>query len=83
MTTEAFYDRHTTRPFQPFTIRLGDGPALRVDHPEFLAYAPKGRTTVVYRRDGSFQVIDLLLVTGLDVQAPRNGRKAARSRWGK
>lgn len=80
MTTEALYERHTARPFQPFTIRLGDGQALRVDHPEFLAYAPKGRTAVVYRRDGSFQVIDLLLVTGLDVHAPRNGRKAARSR---
>ena len=45
-----------------------------------LAYAPKGRTAVVYRRDGSFQVIDLLLVTGLDVQAPRNGKTTGRGR---
>jgi hypothetical protein len=45
-----------------------------------LSYAPKGRTAVVYRRDGSFQIVDLLLVTGLDVQAHRNGRKAARGR---
>jgi hypothetical protein len=80
MTTDALLERHRARPFQPFSIRLGDGQSLRVEHPEMLAYAPKGRTAVVYRRDGSFQIIDLLLVTGLDVQAPRNGRSAGRSR---
>jgi len=80
MTTEALYERHHARPFQPFAIRLGDGQALRVEHPEMLAYAPKGRTAVVYRRNGSFQIIDLLLLTGLDVDAPRNGRRPRKTR---
>ena len=69
---------HQARPFQPFSIRLGDGQSLRVEHPEMLAYAPRQRTAVVYRRDGSFEIVDLLLVTGLDVRPSRSSR--ARSR---
>ena len=75
MTTEALSKVHTTRPFQPFVIRLGDGQALPVEHPEMLAYAQKQRTAVVYRDDGSFEIIDLLLVTGLEVLPPSNGSK--------
>ena len=78
MTTEALYKLHQARPFQRFSIRLGDGQSLPVDHPEMLAYAPKGRTAIVYLRDGSFEIVDLLLVTGLEVAAPRKGRKARR-----
>jgi hypothetical protein len=80
MTTEQLYKVHRVRPFQPFSIRLGDGQSLRVEHPEMLAYTPKSRTAVVYRKDGSFEIIDLLLVTGLDVHAPRNGRSPAKRR---
>jgi hypothetical protein len=60
---------------------LGDGQSLAVEHPERLAYAPKHRTAVVYRPDGSFEIVDLLLVTGLEVPPPKNGRshKASRS----
>lgn len=80
MTTEALYKLHQARPFQRFSIRLGDGQSLPVDHPEMLAYTPKGRTAVVYRRDGSLEIVDLLLVTGLDVGGPRNARKPRRAR---
>lgn len=79
MTTQALHQLHIARPFQPFTIRLGDGQALPVDHPEMLAYAPKSRTAVVYRKDGSFEIVDLLLVTGLEVGLPRGGRRARRA----
>jgi hypothetical protein len=71
MTTESLSKLHQTRPFQPFVLRLGDGQALPVNHPEMLAYAPKSRTATVYRPDGSFEIVDLLLVTGLEVF--RNG----------
>lgn len=67
MTTEALSKLHQARPFQPFVLRLGDGQALPVDHPEMLAYAPKSRTATVYRSDGSFKILDLLLVKGLEV----------------
>jgi hypothetical protein len=75
MTTNELYKLHIARPFKPFTIRLGDGQALPVRHPEMMAYAPKQRTAVVYQPDGSFEIIDLLLVTGLEVHAVRNGHK--------
>jgi hypothetical protein len=73
MTTEALYKLHHARPFKPFIIRLGDGQALPVPHPEMLAYAPKQRTAVVSLADGTFEIIDLLLVTGLEVPSARRG----------
>ena len=76
MTTNELAKLHQARPFRPFSIRLGDGQRLPVRHPEMLSYAPKSRTATVYRADGSFEIIDLLLVTGLDVQA--NGQRARR-----
>ena len=78
MTTEALHKLHVVRPFQPFSIRLGDGQALPVEHPEMLAYAPKSRTAIVYLKDGSFEIIDLLLVTGLEVHPPKTGTRTKR-----
>lgn len=79
MTTAELARLHQTRPFRPFVIRLGDGQALPVQHPEMLSYAHKGRTATVYLDDGSFQIIDLLLVTGLEVPTSTNGRRAKRA----
>jgi hypothetical protein len=50
---------------------------LPVPHPEMLAYAPKSRLATVYLKEGSFEIVDLLLVTGLEVM-PSNGRKHSR-----
>ena len=75
MTTDALYKLHTAQPFTPFYLRLGDGQRLPVAHPEMLAYAPKSRLATVYFTDGSFEIVDLLLVAGLEV--PTNGRKRA------
>jgi hypothetical protein len=80
VTTDQLLRVHRPRPFQPFSLRLADGQRLRVQHPEMLAYSPKARTAVVYRSDGSFEIVDLLLLTGLDIHAPRNGKAAARDR---
>jgi hypothetical protein len=76
MTTEALHKLHATRPFVPFYMRLGDGQRLPVEHPEMLAYAPKSRLATVWFNDGSFELVDLLLVTGLEVMP--NGRKLKR-----
>ena len=77
MTTEALHKIHAARPFVPFFLRLGEGQKLPVRHPEMLAYAPKSRLATVYLKDGSFEIVDLLLVTGIEV-APSNGRKHTR-----
>jgi hypothetical protein len=75
MTTEQLSKIHQTRPFDRFSIRLGDGQVLPVEHPEMLAYSPKSRTAVVYLKNGDFEIIDLLVVTGLEVHRGRNGKR--------
>ena len=70
MTVEQLKNVHGARPFRPFTVHMGDGRSFRVDHPEFLARSPSGRTIVVYQPDESFSVLDMLLVTELEVHPP-------------
>jgi hypothetical protein len=76
MTTTELHGVHTLRPFVPFYLRLGDGQRLPVHHPEMLAYSPRSRLATVYLEDGSFEIVDLLLVTGLEVTP--NGRRRRR-----
>ena len=65
MTIEQLKKMHESRPFEPFDIHLADGRALPVEHPEFLARLPAGRTIMVGLSDGTFEIVDLLLVTSL------------------
>ncbi|MDA1273353.1 MAG: hypothetical protein O2960_04780 [Verrucomicrobia bacterium] len=52
------------QPFEPFQIRLADGRALAVPHPDFVAVAPQ--RIVVVGEDSSWTVIEPLLVVSLD-----------------
>ncbi len=56
---------HQARPFQPFEIHLADGCSLPVEHPEFLAITPPGRTIGVGLEDGTIEIVNLLVVTSL------------------
>jgi hypothetical protein len=69
MTLEQLRAVHQARPFQPFTIHLADGRKLRVPHREFLSHSPTGRTIIVYDAGEEFSIVDLLLVTRLQVHA--------------
>jgi hypothetical protein len=60
-------------PFQPFVIHPADGRDVPVNHREFIASVPSGRTVTVYQPDDTMNVIDLLLVTGLDVRPAPSG----------
>jgi hypothetical protein len=55
-------------PFQPFTLHLADGGAIPVRHREFIMPSPSGRTVIVYQPDDSFNIVDLMLVTDLEVR---------------
>jgi len=70
---------YQAEPFRPFVLHLADGRAVPVHHREFLASAPSGRTVIVYQPDDSFNVVDLLLVTDLEVrpEAKKNGEQGA------
>jgi hypothetical protein len=61
------------QPFQPFTIRMADGRAIDVAHPDFVALSHSVRTVVVSQPNESYSVLDLLLMTELQVSA-RNGQ---------
>jgi hypothetical protein len=68
MTIEQVRTFYTAEPFRPFTLHLADGRAIPVVHRKFLAWAPSGRTEIVYQPDDSFNIVDLLLVTDLEVK---------------
>ena len=57
------------QPFQPFHIRLADGRALAVPHPDFVAVAPQ--RIVVVAENSSWTVIEPLLVVSLDYPGSR------------
>ena len=76
MTIDQVRKLHQSQPFQPFRIHLADSRAIDVTHPEVLAINEPGRTVVV-AYEGVFEIIDLLLVTSLEML---NGHSKTRRR---
>jgi hypothetical protein len=70
MTIEQLRNIHQAKRFRPFNIHLADGRVLHVPHSEFMSHSPGGRTIIVYHPNDSFSVVDLLLVTELEVNGP-------------
>lgn len=73
MTIEQLRRLYDAQPFRPFVIHLADGRQVPVRHREFLATAPSGRTITVFTSDDACDIIDLLLVTDVEVQLGKNG----------
>ncbi len=69
MTIQEVHNLYVAQPFRPFMFHLADGRHIAVEHPEFMASSPTGRTVLAYQNDGLFNVIDLLLVTDLEVKS--------------
>jgi hypothetical protein len=67
VTLEQLIHFQHAQPFRPYRIHLADGRHLDVEHQDFLARSPAGRTAIVYKRDETFEVINLLLVVSLEV----------------
>jgi hypothetical protein len=80
MTIEKLRKLYDSRPFQPFIIHLADGRDIPVSHPEFMASAPSGRTITVYLPDDTLEIVDILLVTDLEVPTSGNGSGKGRRR---
>ncbi|MBI2826690.1 MAG: hypothetical protein HYX69_18615 [Planctomycetia bacterium] len=76
MTTEQLKTALNQRPFRPFTLHLADGRGIAVQHNEFAMLSPSGRTVVVYQADDTMNIVDLLLVTDLEMAA--NGKRRKR-----
>ena len=73
MTAEQFKTTLHLQPFRPFTIRMADGRYFQVLHPDFVAQSPSGRTVIVFQPDESYSVLDLLLMTELQVANGQHG----------
>jgi hypothetical protein len=77
MTAEQLRATREANPFRPFTIHLADGRTFIVPHRDFVSQSPGGRTIIVYGSGESFSIVDLYLVTELEVQAPAEPDSAA------
>ena len=80
MTIDRVRELYNAQPFQPFVIHLADGRQIPVHHRDFIMAAPSGRTIYVSQPDDSFNIIDLLLVTDLELKKGRNGASRRRTR---
>lgn len=76
MTIAMLRELHEKRPFVPFIISMADGRKLNVVHNEFLAFFPSGRSAMLTHRDDRFTLIDLLMVTTVDIDPKYRTRRA-------
>lgn len=76
MTVQQLRNAHRATPFRPFTIRMADGRSFHVPHPDFLSMSPTGRTVIVYQDDEEFSILDLLLMTEIEMSAPSSAPRA-------
>ena len=60
------------QPFRPFWIHLADGGRIPVEHEDFVALEPAGREMLVYLANNSHHIVDVMMVTRLEMKA-RNG----------
>ncbi|MEK6798930.1 MAG: hypothetical protein AABZ12_08210 [Planctomycetota bacterium] len=58
---------------------MANGRNLDVHHPDFVARARTGRCVIVYKLDDTFEVVDLLLVAGLEVPIPEIPERLSRT----
>ena len=61
MTIEQFKSTLHLQPFRPFTIRMADGRAFDVAHPDFVAQSPTGRNVIVFQQDDSYSLLQSAL----------------------
>jgi hypothetical protein len=68
MTVERLREVYDAQPFRPFIIHLADGRQVPVYHREFITTPPGGRTLIVVQPDYTTNIIDLLLVTDIEIR---------------
>jgi hypothetical protein len=82
MTIERIKELYEATLFQPFILHLADGREIPVLHREFVAAAPSGRTLVVFQPEDRMNIIDLLLVTDVELNPSSNGSSRRRRKRG-
>jgi hypothetical protein len=69
MTSEQLKATLRHQPFRPFTIRMVDGRTFHISHPEWVFVSPSGRTAVVFEPDDSNSMLDVMLMSELQIPA--------------
>jgi hypothetical protein len=82
MTIEQLKDAYEVKPFRPFVIHLADGRQVPVKSREFIMTVPSGRTIFVAQPDDRVNIIDLLLVTDLELMPRGNATPKRRRKKG-
>jgi hypothetical protein len=80
MTIEILRELYAAEPFRPFVLHLADGRDIPVMNRELFTAAPSGQTAAIFQPDDSFNLIDLLLVTDVEIKPAENGSRKKRSR---
>jgi hypothetical protein len=78
MAIEKMKEIYDAQPFKPFVIHLADGREIPVHHREFIMAAPSGRTVIVCQPDDRLNIIDLRLVTDLELKLSSKGSQKRR-----
>ena len=68
MTKEEVRERVLQKPFHPFKVRLADGLEIDVPTGDHFHLHPSGRTLFVHLDRGGTKIIDVALVTALEVK---------------
>ena len=68
MTGEEVRQLLRARPFLPFLIRTADGRSIPVANCERGMVSPAGRTVIVYEADDSPHIVEVALVTSLEIE---------------
>jgi hypothetical protein len=55
-----------TAPFEPFEIRLSNGRVYTIEHPEFMALAPDGRTVACYTDDSRLVTVAIQHINSIE-----------------
>ena len=76
MNVEGIREALHKEPFEPFVVRLADGRSLPVRHPDFVAVHP--RRVIVINEDGSWSVVEPLLIVSLDYERGNGASKRRR-----
>ena len=81
VTIAQFRKTQKAQPFVPFTLHLADGRNYEIDHPDWVASHPEGRTIIVFQKGegGDFEIIDLLLVVGIEVHKSKDSDRKRKS----
>jgi hypothetical protein len=75
MTIEKVKDLLHAQPFVPFSLRLANGRAIPVEHPDFVASSPTGRIINVFHGPNDASTfVDVILVTALELNPRAKGK---------